>query len=221
MRCRRALLAVMVAIGVLALPAAATARDVRSEKVDVFSLNHRAVGGAASLFRDNLQTQERLFRRDRDEDDDDDEDEDDDDVSKQRGVFTTLPDGTAMGLTISGFAKITRSEDGTKVKAVVRGLAPRTTYAAHLHNAPCSAANPGGGHYMNVPGGPAMPPNELWLSSTDDPFAGITSNAGGVAFGRGSADWIARPEAQSVVIHFIPPGGTTAGGPKIACADLL
>ena len=156
-----------------------------------------------------------------DDDDDDDDEDDDNDVSKQRGVFTTLPDGTAMGLTISGFAKITRSEDGTKVKALVRGLAPRTTYAAHLHNAPCSAANPGGGHYMNVPGGPAMPPNELWLSSTDDPFAGITSNAGGVAFGRGSADWIARPEAQSVVIHFIPPGGTTAGGPKIACADLL
>jgi hypothetical protein len=31
---------------------------------------------------------------------------------------------------------------------------------------------------------------------------------------------VARPEAQSVVIHYIPPGGSTAGGPKIACADL-
>jgi hypothetical protein len=59
------------------------------------------------------------------------------------------------------------------------------TYAAHLHNAPCSAANPGG-----------------------------------AAHGRGTADWVARPEAQSVVIHAIPPGGSTAGGPKIACADL-
>ena len=38
--------------------------------------------------------------------------------------------------------------------------------------------------------------------------------------GRGSDDWVPRPEAQSVVIHFIPPGGTTAGGPTIACADL-
>ena len=51
-------------------------------------------------------------------------------------------------------------------------------------------------------------------------MAGITANRRGVARGRGDADWVARPEAQSVVIHAIPPGGTTAGGPKIACADL-
>jgi Cu/Zn superoxide dismutase len=138
----------------------------------------------------------------------------------QRGEFTTLPDGEAMGLDIEGFAQIKRTTDGTAVKAVVRGLEPGTTYAAHLHNAPCSDPNPGGGHYMHDPAGPSMPPNELWLSSTDDPTAGITAGPGGTAKGRGSADWVARPEAQSVVLHFIPPGGTTAGGPKIACADL-
>jgi Cu/Zn superoxide dismutase len=140
--------------------------------------------------------------------------------TKDRGTFQTLPDGAAMGLEIEGFAAITRSDAGTEVKAVVRGLEPGTTYAAHLHNAPCSAANPGGAHYKNDPAGASMPPNELWLSSTDDPMAGIEANSGGVAHGRGSADWVARPEAQSVVIHYIPPGGTTAGGPKIACADL-
>jgi hypothetical protein len=140
--------------------------------------------------------------------------------AKDRGTFQTLPDGAAMGLVIEGFATITRSDAGTHVKAVVRGLQPATTYAAHLHNAPCSAANPGGAHYKNDPAGPSVPPNELWLSSTDDPTAGIQANPGGVAHGRGSADWVARPEAQSVVIHDIPPGGTTAGGPKIACADL-
>ena len=140
--------------------------------------------------------------------------------TKDRGTFQTLPDGAAMDLEIEGFATITRSDAETEVKAVVRGLEPGTTYAAHLHNAPCSAANPGGAHYKNDPAGPSMPPNELWLSSTDDPMAGITANSGGVAHGRGSADWVARPEAESVVIHFIPPGGTTAGGPKIACADL-
>jgi hypothetical protein len=138
----------------------------------------------------------------------------------KRGEFTTLPDGEAMGLEIEGFAQIKRTTDGTAVKAVVRGLEPGTTYAAHLHDAPCSDPNPGGGHYKDDPAGPSMPPNELWLSSTDDPMAGITANASGVAKGRGSADWVARPEAQSVVVHFIPPGGTTAGGPKIACADL-
>jgi hypothetical protein len=140
--------------------------------------------------------------------------------TKARGTFQTLPDGAAMGLDIEGFATLTRSDGGTWGKVVVRGLEPGTTYAAHLHNAPCSDPNPGGAHYKNDPAGPSTPPNELWLSSTDDPMAGITANPGGVAHGRGSADWIARPEAQSVVIHFIPPGGTTAGGPKIACADL-
>jgi len=141
-------------------------------------------------------------------------------ATKQRGTFTTLPDGTALGLSIEGIAQITRTEDGTTVKVVVRGLEPGTTYAAHLHNAPCAAPALGGGHYKDDPTGPSAPPNELWLSSTDDPTAGITANAAGVAHGRGSADWVARPEAQSVVIHYIPPGGTTAGGPKIACADL-
>ena len=141
--------------------------------------------------------------------------------TKGRGKFQTLPEGTAMGLDIGGFATIRRTYAGTKVKAVAWGLASRTTYAAHLHNAPCSAPDPGGGHYKHDPAGPSMPPNELWLSSTGDPMAGITTNAGGSAHGRGSADWIARPEAQSVVIHYIPPGGSTAGGPKIACADLL
>jgi hypothetical protein len=29
-----------------------------------------------------------------------------------------------------------------------------------------------------------------------------------------------RRQAESIMVHFIPPGGTTAGGPKIACADL-
>jgi hypothetical protein len=142
-------------------------------------------------------------------------------VSKQWGVFHTLPDGKAMGLEIRGFAVITRSSRGTDVKALVWGLDPRTTYGAHLHNAPCSLpGNPGGAHYKDDPAGPSVPPNELWLSSTRDPLAGITSNPIGFGLGRGSADWVARPEAQSVVIHAIPPGGTTAGGPKIACADL-
>jgi hypothetical protein len=140
--------------------------------------------------------------------------------TKTRGTFQTLPAGTAMGLDIDGTATLTRSADGTEAKIVVKGLAPATTYAAHLHNAPCSAADPGGSHYKHDPTGPSMPPNELWLSSTDDPMFGIRANSAGVAHARGSADWVARPEAQSIVVHAIPPGGTTAGGPKIACADL-
>lgn len=141
-------------------------------------------------------------------------------ATKTRGTFQTLAAGTDLGLQIEGIAQLTRTDDGTLAKVVVRGLEPGTTYAAHLHNAPCSDTNPGGGHYKDDPAGPSEPPNELWLSSTDDPKAGITANEDGVAHGRGSADWVARPEAQAIVIHSIPPGGTTAGGPKIACADL-
>jgi large repetitive protein len=146
--------------------------------------------------------------------------DDDGKANKQRGEFTTLPAGAAMGLEIDGVATIKRTQSGTVVKARARGLEPGTTYGAHLHNAPCSSPDPGGGHYKNDPAGPSVPPNELWLSSTSDPMAGITANSRGVARGRGEADWVARPEAQAVVIHAIPPGGTTAGGPKIACADL-
>jgi hypothetical protein len=100
------------------------------------------------------------------------------------------------------------------------GLGARRDDGGRPKVAPCSAADPGGMHYKHDPAGAAMPPNELWLSSTDDPLEGITSNRRGVVRGFGSADWIARPDAQSVVIHQIPPGGTPAGGPKIACADL-
>lgn len=142
-------------------------------------------------------------------------------AKNQRGSFETLSGGSGMGLDVEGMAKIRRMSEQTFVKVHVRGLKPGMTYAAHLHNAPCAAANPGGGHYKHDPAGAAQPPNELWLSSRrGDPLAGITANPGGVAHGRGSADWVARPEASSVVIHAIPSGGTTAGGPKIACADL-
>jgi hypothetical protein len=143
-----------------------------------------------------------------------------DSAKKEKGKFETLPGGTSMGLEIDGIAQIKRTSDATAVKVHVRGLEPDTTYAAHLHNSPCSV-NEGGGHYKDDPAGAAAPPNELWLSSDrDDPTAGITANSGGVAHGRGSADWVAREEAAAVVVHAIPTGGSTAGGPKIACADL-
>lgn len=138
------------------------------------------------------------------------------------GRFTTLPAGQALGLAVSGSATLSRHQGGTTATVMVRGLTPGQTYAAHLHNAPCNnPGNPGGGHYQNVVGGAPTPPNELWLSSTGVPSAGITANRTGTARGFGSAEWVARPDARSIVIHQIPEGGSTAGGPKIACADLV
>jgi hypothetical protein len=136
------------------------------------------------------------------------------------GRFTTLTAGTNLGMDIEGVAVLSRTGSGTIGRIVVFGLEAGVTYAAHLHNQPCSAANPGGGHYADVPGGSPTPPNELWFSSSSDPTAGITANRAGVAVGRGTAEWMARPEAKAVVIHAIPAGGSTAGGPKVACADL-
>lgn len=140
------------------------------------------------------------------------------DAGTSVGRFTTLPAGQGLGLGVSGFATLSRHQGGTTASIVVRGLAPGRTYAAHLHNAPC---NRGSGHYQNVVGGASAPPNELWLSSTGVPAAGITANRGGTALGVGSAEWVARPDARSIVIHQVPEGGSTAGGPKIACADLV
>jgi len=137
------------------------------------------------------------------------------------GRFSTLSAGEGLGLDIDGYAIVTRTNSATTGRVIVLGLEPGETYAAHLHNQPCSfPGNPGGGHYQNVVGGPVVPPNELWFSSTSDQTDGITANIGGVAIGRGRAEWVARPEARAVIIHFIPPGGTTGGGPKIACADI-
>ena len=103
-------------------------------------------------------------------------------ATKERGAFATLPAGTSLGLSLAGMAQITRTADGTSVKITVRGLEPGTTYGAHLHNAPC-AVNEGGAHYKDNPAGLSTPPNELWLSSTSDPMAGITANAAGVGAG--------------------------------------
>lgn len=141
-----------------------------------------------------------------------------------RGDFVTLAGAVGQpeeGLV--GRAQTVRSSDGsTHIEVSVRGLQPGVTYGVHLHNAACSV-NAGGGHYQHEAGAGSAPPNELWPSSTPhDAMAGITANEAGVASGRGRADWVAGPNAVSVVLHAgVGHGATsTAGGPKLACADL-
>ena len=135
------------------------------------------------------------------------------------GRFTTLPAGDALGLEVDGVAVLRRMSGATSGRIVLRGLDPGLVYAAHLHNAPCELGA-GGGHYKDETAGIGAPPNELWFASSDDPFAGVTANRGGVARGFGAADWVARPEAQSIVIHQVVSATGTSGGPKVACADL-
>lgn len=141
------------------------------------------------------------------------------DAATSVGRFETLPAGTAIGLEIDGVALVHRSAHRTTGRVVLLGLEAGLVYAAHVHNQPCGLGA-GGTHYKHDPAGVGAPPNELWFSSSGDPTAGVTARRGGVARGSGAADWVARPEAQSVVIHQVVPATGTSGGPKLACADL-
>ncbi len=106
---------------------------------------------------------------------------------------------------ISGRAIMIRTgDDRTIVSVHVEGLAAGTAYGSHVHRQAC-ADELADGHYQQLPAGGAAPPNEIW--------PGFTTNAAGVGNGMASVDYLARPEAMSVVIH-------APGGAKIACADL-
>src|SRR5699024_11706558 len=65
------------------------------------------------------------------------------------------------------------------------------------------------------PDGPHAPPNEIWASSTSDPEGDLIANDEGVAVGSGSADWIARQQPLSIMIH-----EPELPGLPIACAEL-
>jgi hypothetical protein len=120
-----------------------------------------------------------------------------------RGEFGAF--ATGVGLPIGGRAQMVRTPDGKTIVSVhVTGLAPNTSYPAHVHQLPCGTSD-ADGHYKNDPAGPAAPPNEIWpLFTTDDD---------GVGNGSAIVDWVAGATAQAVVVH-------APGGLKIACADL-
>jgi hypothetical protein len=135
-----------------------------------------------------------------------------------RGGFVLAP--AVTGTAVSGRAQLVRVPSGRTILTVhLAGLVPGHTYGVHLHNDTCAAA---AGHYKHDAAGAATPPNELWASSQQaNPQAGITANAAGRASGNGVAPWIARSTAGSVVLHAdAQHGGTPAGGPRLACADL-
>jgi len=121
------------------------------------------------------------------------------------GEFQTFATGLERDYNISGRVQMVRTSDSQTLTTVQAwGLAPGTAYPVHVHNAPC-AVNNGGGHYQDVVGGLVDGVNEIWL--------GFTTNASGHGSRLAANDFIARPEAQSVVIH-------DTDGARIACADL-
>jgi hypothetical protein len=126
-----------------------------------------------------------------------------DDADVTRGDVHAF--ATGAGLDIAGRAQMVRTADGKTIVSVhVAGLAPNTTYGAHVHRQACGVGD-ADGHYRFDPAGPAAPPNEIW--------PGFTTDADGVGNGRAVVDGTAGPTAVSVVIH-------APGGAKLACADL-
>lgn len=130
-------------------------------------------------------------------------------ASITRGSFVTLPGGTVSGYTVTGDAIMVRTPSGrTIVNVRAAGLAPHTTYGVHVHNAPCSAPNPGGGHYQHMVGGAVDADNEMWPT--------ITTGGSGRGTGVAHHEHLARPDAMAIVIHH--PDNPAI---RIACLDLV
>lgn len=132
------------------------------------------------------------------------------DTDISRGTFQTLPGGDDLGFTVEGRAMMVRLAHHTLVHVRVRGLDAKTTYPAHVHDAPCSADPPGGSHYQHRAGeGPRFvnAVNEIWPE--------VRTNGRGRAHGHATHGHRARAEAMSIVIHY--PADTSV---RLACADL-
>ncbi len=129
-------------------------------------------------------------------------------VEVTNGRFQRLPHA-ADGVhdDIKGGAIMFRTAGHTTVYVRVTGLAPGATYPAHVHNQPCSFNPAGGGHYQQASMPTADPVNEIWPM--------ITTDAKGHGTGHAVNGFVARPEAQSIVIH--NPANTPI---RLACVDL-
>jgi len=127
----------------------------------------------------------------------------DSDVTK--GAFHAFAAGAAEGMHIHGDAVMIRTPaNRTVVVVIVMGLAPNTTYGAHVHKQACANGD-ADGHYKFDSAGPVDSVNEIW--------PGFTTNPSGIGIGFAQNVGIAGSSAVSVVIH-------APGGAKIACADL-
>ncbi|MCB0164287.1 MAG: superoxide dismutase family protein [Anaerolineae bacterium] len=126
-------------------------------------------------------------------------------IQVTRGQMVTYADGLEKGYDISGMVTMVRSAEGhTSVTLRVQGLTPNTNYAVHVHNQACRV-EAGGSHYQHDINGAADEVNEIWPA--------ITTNSGGYGYSKTVNDFVARPEARSVVIHDTDKS-------RLACADL-
>jgi len=123
------------------------------------------------------------------------------------GGFLSTEVGLQKGRNILGSGKMERLSNGTTQASMsVSGLVPNTAYVSHVHDRPCHVMS-GGGHYkLDYSNTAAVESNEIWIRFTTD--------ANGAGAGSVVSNAIARPEAQSIVIH------DPADSARIACMDI-
>lgn len=126
------------------------------------------------------------------------------DATLTSGPFALLDTAPPGHSQLTGAATMARSDVGTTVTVDLAGLQPNADYLFHVHQDACSSG--GGQHYQFQPGGSAYPPNEIHLA-----FRADADGAGSITVAN---PHVARPEAQSVVVH---PVGVMD---RIACAQL-
>ncbi len=121
------------------------------------------------------------------------------------GHFVTTSDGLQRGLSLQGNALMARSTKSTEVSLQIFGLPQGGQFMSHVHNLPCGT-QAGGSHYKIDPAvTDAQEANEIWFT--------LSTSTNGYAIGVKKIASVARPEAQSIVIH-------DTDGVRIACADL-
>jgi hypothetical protein len=127
-----------------------------------------------------------------------------------QGTPLNTKTGVERNYDITGKASMKRLASGdtgkTMVDLRVEGLQPNAKYPVHVHNLPC-AEKGGGGHYQHEKGGKVDDVNEIWLT--------FTSDSSGAGSSQAEHSHVARPDAQSIVIH-----DSTADKARIACIDL-
>lgn len=142
------------------------------------------------------------------------------DTLQAHGALTRYSDEVPPGARAS-VAATYDSRGDSRVRLRVWGLAPRTRYAADVHERPCgTTAAEAGRHFQNVPG-PAddrastNPGNQVWLDFRTD--------ARGRGRSRAEVPWQFAPEGRpgSVIIHvertyagIMAPG---IAGARLAC----
>lgn len=122
------------------------------------------------------------------------------------GAANPVQDGSAR------VHSVTTPNGKSIVTLHVSGLTPNRSYGAHVHVAACESGQ-AGGHYRNVPAGPATAANEVWLD--------FTTNAAGQGRAKAVVNFGFRLDgANAVVVHDHATDGAGAAGPKLGCINV-